>query len=45
VNAPTTPASNGWSYWKVKIRGEGPWQSMLALGKAALQDQRDVAKL
>ncbi|MGY4433696.1 hypothetical protein ACVWWO_006173 [Bradyrhizobium sp. F1.13.1] len=30
---------NGWSYWKVKIRGEGPWQLMLDLRRAKHRDE------
>ena len=32
---------NGWSYWKVKIKGVGPWQSMLELRESKL----NLAKL
>ncbi|MFK4489575.1 hypothetical protein [Bradyrhizobium sp. USDA 336] len=34
---------NGWSYWKVKVRGEGPWKLMLDLRRAQHRD--DIAKL
>ncbi|MCK1547178.1 hypothetical protein IVB12_35965 [Bradyrhizobium sp. 179] len=34
---------NGWSYWKVKIRGEGPWRLMLDLRRA--KQEEDLAKL